>query len=127
MLWDDYVPAEIQTKWNTYKADLPSIKNIKVNRWMKTIPNSSISLHGFCDSSELAMAALIYLVQNSENHTSSMLVCAKTRVAPIKPVTIPRLELNGAVLLANLMKRVAANLNIPQNSVYLWTDSSVLL
>lgn len=125
--WDSYVPDDIQAEWNAYKNDLPSIKDIKINRWLKTGKNSVISLHGFCDSSEQAMAALIYVVQSSDNHTSSTLVCAKTKVAPIKQITMPRLELNGAVLLANLMNRVATNMKIASNNIHLWTDSSIVL
>lgn len=125
--WDEFVPENIQKEWNAYRADLPSIENIKIERWLKSTPNSTVSLHGFCDSSERATAALIYLVQSSNDHTSSTLVCSKTRVTPIKPITIPRLELNGAVLLANLMNRVAKNLNVASNNIHLWTDSSIVL
>lgn len=125
--WDEFVPEDIQTEWNEYKADLPSIEKIKIGRWLKTTSNVTIYLHGFCDSSERATAASIYLVQSSEGNTSSMLVCAKTRVTPIKLVTIPRLELSGVVLLANLMNRVAKNLNVSKENIYLWTDSSIVL
>lgn len=125
--WDSYVNEEIQNDWNRYKDELPLIQKIKIDRWCKTKLNSEKYLHGFCDSSERATVALIYLVQNTQNQTSSMLICSKTRVTPINPVTIPRLELSGAVLLANLMNRVANNLNIPKSNVYLWTDSSVVL
>lgn len=125
--WDDYVSEQTQTEWNVYKNDLPSIESIKLDRWLKVTPNAIVSLHGFCDSSEQAMAALVYVVQKCDNFASSMLICAKTRVAPLSPVTIPRLELNGAVLLANLMNRVAENLNVSKANIHLWTDSSIVL
>lgn len=125
--WDSYVNDEIQAEWNEYKADLPSIENIKIDRWLKTEQNSEKSLHGFCDSSEKAMGAVVYMIQTSNETTTSTLICAKSRVAPFDPKSIPRLELDGAVLLANLMNRVANNLNISHENVHLWTDSSVVL
>ncbi|GFR18242.1 hypothetical protein TNCT_7191 [Trichonephila clavata] len=61
--------------------------------------NSVTILRGFCDASTKAYAAVIYLKSKQEIH----LVSAKTRVAPIKQLTIPRLELCGALLLAELI------------------------
>lgn len=124
--WDSQVNKEIQSEWTDYKNELPLIENIKLNRWLHTLPNSIKTLHGFSDSSEQAYAASIYIVQTSENVTTSTLLCSKTRVAPIEPTSIPRLELCGAVLLAVLMNKVAKNLKIPEDNVYLWTDSSAV-
>ena len=58
-------------------------------------------------------------------HTS--LVTSKTRVAPIRPLTIPRLELNGALILAQLLFHCKEVLGIPLSSVYAWTDSTIVL
>lgn len=125
--WDCVVPSAIQSEWNAYKNELPLIHQIKIKRWFSTNLESKISLHGFCDSSEKAMACAIYIVQTTNGQTTSILVCSKTKVAPIATQTIPRLELNGAVLLAKLMDRNSRNLKIPKESVYLWTDSSIVL
>lgn len=125
--WDSVVPTEIQAAWNLYKNELPLIEKIKIKRWFNTSPNSIVSLHGFCDSSEKAMACVIYIIQHSNNQATSAIVCSKTKVAPIASQTIPRLELNGAVLLAKLMEKTARNLSIAKSSVYLWTDSSIVL
>lgn len=73
------------------------------------------------------MAAVIYVVQTHGTETTSTLICAKTKVAPLNPVTIPRLELMGAVLVANLMNRISENLLIPKERIHLWTDSSIVL
>ena len=58
-------------------------------------------------------------------HTS--LVTSKTRVAPIKTLTIPSLELNGALILAHLLFHCKEVLGIPLSSVYAWTDSIIVL
>lgn len=54
-------------------------------------------------------------------------MCAKTRVAPIEFKSIPRLELCGVLLLAQLMHRVAKNLGVPKENIYLWTDSAIVV
>lgn len=84
-------------------------------------------MHGFWDSSEKAMACVIYIVQKSNDQTTSTIVCSKTKVAPITTPSIPRLELNSALLLAKLMDKTYRNLNIKKKSIHLWTDSSITL
>ena len=59
--------------------------------------------------------------------TAISLVCSKTKVAPLKSVTIPRLELTAATLLARLSRYVSTTLNLTTCPVYLWTDSNVAL
>lgn len=103
------------------------IEQIKIKRWFKTSSTSDVSLHGFCDSSEEANAAAIYIVQKDNDKTTSSLVCSKTRVTKLRSVSIPRLELCGAVLLAKLMKRVTDNFKIEKQKIFLWTDSTVVL
>ena len=55
------------------------------------------------------------------------LVIAKTKVAPIKRMTIPRLELCGALIAARLLKHVSGLLSIPAENIFAWTDSRVVL
>ncbi|XP_031634739.1 uncharacterized protein LOC116348029 [Contarinia nasturtii] len=125
--WDSLAHEEIQVEWKVYREELGIIKNIKIDRWFQSTPYSSIFLHGFCDASERAYAAVNYLVQTTCNITTSILVCSKTKVAPIDPCSIPRLELCGALLLTRLMNRIASNLKVTRENVYLWTDSSIVL
>lgn len=125
--WDSNVNKDIQNEWNIYRDELPMIEHIKIDRWFQTMPESQVYLNGFCDSSEKAVAAVVYLIQTTQNITTSTLICSKTRVAPLNPETIPRLELNGAVLLANLAERITTNLKIHKQNIHLWTDSSIVL
>lgn len=57
----------------------------------------------------------------------SRILCSKTRVAPLKNITISRLELNGSLLLAQLVQKVAQSWEMPSKSFKLWTDSTILL
>ena len=74
------------------------------------------------------MAAVVFLrVKDTDSDTRITFVCSKTRVAPLKKLTIPRLELSAAVLLAKLTKYVQDHLELSNSPVCLWTDSSVSL
>ena len=89
---------------------------------------ASMELHGFSDASEQAYAAVVYLrIECTDGSTQVALVSSKTKVAPIKRLTIPRLELCGAQLLAQLLHHVRLVLDIPLNRSYAWTDSTIVL
>ena len=84
-------------------------------------------LHCFCNASELAYAAVLYVrCDYGNDHIETRLMTAKTRVAPMKQQTIPRLELLGALILARLLKSIIMQLK-EVNRVYCWTDSMTVL
>ena len=84
-------------------------------------------LHGFLDASTSAYGAVIYLKTFDEVETRISLIASKTRVAPVKEMTIPRLELSAAVLLSKLMSRVQTVLQISNLPRYCWSNSSIVL
>ena len=88
-----------------------------------------VNLHGFCDASTTAYAAVIYLVVTSKIRISTQRVAAKTRVAPLSQQTIPRLELLAALILARLIISMATILTDAMciNSIRCWSDSKVTL
>ena len=93
--------------------------------------NSSVQyrLYGFCDASNMAYAVVVYLGEEGEHGTSLSFVVAKTRVAPIKPQTIPRLELLSALLLTRLISTIRESLRnrLPLFPLKCFTDSKVAL
>lgn len=124
--WDEPLPPEIQSDWNEFRVQLPLIEKVNINRWIDTSLNRPIQLHGFCDASERAYAAVVYIrVETSNNEWTTHLIAAKTRVAPVKQVSLPRLELCGAVLLAKLITSIQSNLKA--TVVHTWTDSEIVL
>lgn len=128
--WDDKLPMEIKNNWEKIKNELPMIEGIEIPRWLRTCESTTIQLHGFCDASESAYAAVIYIrtVDDNEN-VSVQLLTAKTKVAPLKKekLTIPRLELCGATLLANLAQQVISAMQLNIENIFLWCDSRVVL
>ncbi|GFT35243.1 uncharacterized protein TNCV_1096051 [Trichonephila clavipes] len=87
-----------------------------------------IEIHGFADASERCYGAAVYCKsKNLKSETLVRLITSKSRVAPIKSLTIPRLELCAAVLLAKLVKRVVAALQLETAELYLWSDSMIVL
>ena len=86
----------------------------------------TFKIHGFYDSSEQAYGACLYVRStDSNNKTSCELLCSTSTVAPLKQLTIPRLELCAATLLAKLYKKAIRALNITVNESHLWIDSSI--
>jgi len=93
-----------------------------------TRSNATYELHGFSDSTEAAYAAAVYLRVDSGTEVQCQLLMGKGKVSPATKLSIPRLELCGAGLLAKLLVFVQPNvatLNIL--NVTAWTDSTVAL
>lgn len=127
--WDEELPPPLLGEWLEYRKGLSELTRFRLNRWLKTGSSSSlIELHGFSDASNAAFAAVVYLrVIDAEGKVHISLVTAKTRVAPIKQLSIPRLELSGSVLLAKLLAEVGEVLKIPKENIHAWTDSEIVL
>ena len=127
--WDDEVPTSVRLKHEVWREELPLLQTIKMPRCYQAVePAISIELHGFCDASEEALAAVVYIRCTYSNHpTTSRLVLSKTRVAPLKTQSIPRLELSGAVLLTEILESTREVLGIPKHNVHAWCDSTIAL
>ena len=88
----------------------------------------SRQLHGFCDTSLRAYGGVVYpRTLYTDTTISVSIVMSKSRVAPIKPQTIPRLELCGALMLSNLLCQVTTDLSLQEDAVYAWRDSAIVL
>ncbi|XP_075163039.1 uncharacterized protein LOC142235663 [Haematobia irritans] len=125
--WDDPLKPLSLLKWKTFIANQYGVDEIRIPRWVKYSPNCKIQVHGFCDSSELAYAAAMYLrVEVGENIYTNLLV-SKSKVAPIKKVSLPRLELCGALLLAELADSVLPQLKFENSILVPWSDSMIVL
>jgi len=128
--WDDPLPAHIQSRWSAWIEDLPELAGIRVPRCIHVPDESTVQLLGFCDASKKGYAALAYLrVVSSLGSVSIFYVGGKTKLAPIKSESIPRLELCAAVLLARWLARLKLifSSRFCITDVFAWSDSSVVL
>lgn len=127
--WDDILPTNLQADWKKFRDELLQFNTITVPRCLIPTTKSNIStLHGFGDASEQGYGCCIYITcYDDQNNCKSSLVCSKSRVAPLRKLSIPRLELCASVLLAELMEKVISCMNINFDKVYFWTDSYVTL
>ena len=129
--WDQQIPEPYLSQWQRWLEELPHVITISIPRCYKiqSLRNSSIvQLHNFADASRRGYPAVSYLRfvdQNGVIHCS--FVMGKTRNAPIKEWTIPRLELQAAVLAARLSKTILRELDLPVCQTFFWSDSMTSL
>ncbi|XP_058827110.1 uncharacterized protein LOC131694791 [Topomyia yanbarensis] len=100
--WDDSLPSAVENDWKELEQLL---ENIRIPRYIAPV-RGQLQLHGFSDASEQAFAAVVCARSVNDGKVSVVLVAAKSRVAPIKQVSLPRLELNATLLLTELMQRI---------------------
>ncbi|XP_064212957.1 uncharacterized protein LOC107399201 [Tribolium castaneum] len=127
--WDESVPIEIYTEWIKIRQDLTALNSISIPRCVIAIARSSIELHGFSDASERAYGAVMYIRTRDPNQDnwSTKLLCAKSKVAPLHNLSLPRLELCGALILARLFDKVISSMDVNFDGHYLWCDSTIVL
>lgn len=124
--WDDVLPEKLETKWNNWLSELLKIQTISFPRCLRLSQPTDIQLHVFSDASRAAYAAVAYLSCKYPDHPpTSRLVGSKCRVSPVKAMTIPRLELMGAVVATRLAKNLIRVLKV--KSVIFWVDSTNVL
>ena len=97
-------------------------------KWRQLSLFHTVQLHGFSDASEIAYAVVVYLrLVNVTGYVHISLIMAKTKVTPIKSLSIPRLEFCGALLLARLLHHYQLVFGFPVKDIFAWTDSTIIL
>ncbi len=126
--WDQPVSEETGKRFIAYWNELDELEKFSIPRAYSTLTNpTAYELYAFCDASEKAYAAVAYLKTTNQNGVITNFVAAKTRVAPLKSVTIPRLELEAALLLANLVNRIRPILGLKISQIRAFSDSKIVL
>lgn len=126
--WDSEIPNDIKELWLSFANTLPCLNNIKIPRWVLNTDTISRELHIFSDSSEKAYGTSIYMRSiDGRGSITVRLLVSKNHIAPIKPTTIPRLELCAALLGARLFTKVIDSLTTDINACYFWCDSTIVL
>ena len=128
--WDDPLPDCLAEEFANWRLELEKLHQIGIQRcFMEGMSKIvDIQLHGFSDSSEKAYGGAVYLrLKDEDERIRSHLLMSKTRLAPIKRKTLPRLELCGALVLARLMNYVIKALKLEVSQVFYWTDAMIVL
>ena len=128
--WDEQLPPELIDHHAQWREQLPVLATKRLPRCYYRTDSIPLSkeLHGFADASLKAYGAVVYVRSTYSDHPPMLsLVLSKTRVAKLKPSTVPRQELCGALLLTELLTEVKVILDIPDDKVYAWSDSSIVL
>lgn len=126
--WDEPLPESLQRSWAKWYGQLHALERLQVTRCL--IPNAvqETSFHVFCDASEKAYGAVVYCRNAySSGEVDVRFVLAKARVAPVKPTTITKLELQAAVVGSRLASAVVKELSVPIDSFTFWSDSKTAL
>ena len=130
--WDDEVPPEYSSSWEKWLNDLPKLSSFPVGR--SVIPEGlgpviSSQLHHFSDASEVAYGSVSYLrLVNEEGRVHCTFLFAKSRLAPLKSVSIPRLELSAATLSLRQNRMLKREIEMPlSNPSVFWTESMSVL
>lgn len=126
--WDESLPLDLHNRWQSYRQQSQGLKQIEIQRKVICKNHTELQLHGFADASQKAYGACIYIrSRNSKGDIQVALLCAKSKVAPLKQQTIPRLELCAALTLARLVAKVIQALEISFEKIICWSDSSIVL
>ncbi|GFV16805.1 integrase catalytic domain-containing protein [Trichonephila clavipes] len=130
--WDENLPQKLKEKWLIWCKELPLLDHLRIPRLVLDSTNDEVSdlieYYIFCDASKLAYGAAAYVKVRKPNEVLVNLITSKTRVAPLKAVTLPRLELLGALVGARLSSRVQEIIcKEKECKVFHWTDSKLVL
>lgn len=127
--WDEPAPSDIKQIWLRFVEDLSLLNNIRVPRYVMCNTYKRVELHIFTDASQAAYGACAYVrCIRDDLSVSVRLFCAKGKVAPVaSPMTIPRLELCGALIGARLYDKIIKSLRCHFSEVRFWTDSTIVL
>ena len=130
--WDEKISGDVLSVWEKFLVDLKNFTDLRIKRFAfveVTANIQSVTLHGFCDSSFQSYCGVLYLQIFTSIGIRVYFLAAKTKVAPLKELSIARLELLGCVLLIHLIDQVKCAINgrVMLTDVKCWSDSEVAL
>ena len=121
--WDEAMHEDHSIKWKQWLSEIPELSTFEIPRCLRHPDPTNIQLHVFSDASKHAFASAAYLVCQYPDHSpTSRPIASKSRLAPLKVMSTPRLELMGAVLSTRLAKGITNVIDV--NKTVFWTDST---
>lgn len=128
--WDEQLDEEKIKTWSEISERLQLIPTIKIPRYVGSCHqvDKTINLLCFCDASSQAYATVIYIhIEDDEGSFSTNLMFSKSRLAPKRVLSLPRLELMGVLIGIRGLRFVLKELQLPNLKCMLWTDSQCVL
>ena len=129
--WDEIVSDEVAKDWVEWKSNLPALENLRITRCIKLVgfeKKMRSSIHHFSDASEGGYGQSSYLrLEDDQRKIHCVLLIGKSRVRPLKYISIPRLELIAATLSVKVSLLLRQEVGISINKECFWTDSKVAL
>ena len=128
--WDESVTGAELEQWEKWKTELVMLKQLRIPRSYEDSSDlvAERQLHIFCDASETAFGAVAYLrMKTATGKVTCSFVMCRTRVAPLRKLSIVRLELQAAVLAVRLADTVSQELSLNIHRTFFWSDSMVVL
>ena len=127
--WDSPIPEELKGEYGRWKQELGQIGTVRIPRhvFAHEAGIKEAEMHVFCDASQKAFCAVVYYRWKQAGCIRLSFVTARSRVAPSKPLTIPRLELQAAVLATRLADTVKRETRLDITRTVLWSDSRNVL
>ncbi|XP_070145039.1 uncharacterized protein [Drosophila kikkawai] len=127
--WDEPLPEEIGRAFAAWRRQMDAVGQFRCPRhYFGHGAVRTIELHVFVDASQSAFAAVAYWrVMYEDGKVLASFVCAKTKCAPMRTMSIPRLELQAAVLGTRLINTIKEEHSVDISETVLWTDSKTVL
>ncbi|XP_055523114.1 uncharacterized protein LOC129717278 [Wyeomyia smithii] len=130
--WDETISEDLYERWQQWTSLFPKLDKLRIPRcyFRSAIPKNTncLQMHIFCDSSGAAYACATYLRLETSSAVEVALIGSKTKVAPLKTLSIPRLEFKAAVLGIRMLETLQSyHSQLPISQRILWSDSSTVL
>ena len=129
--WDDPISDQLRPRWERWRNELRLLEGLKIPRCYKPAELGDpkvVELHHFSDASQVGYGQCSFLrLLNESDQAHCSLVMGKSRVTPLKSVTIPRLELTAAVVSVRVSQWLGHELEYQDVTEFFWTDSKVVM
>ena len=121
--WDEPLDDDLQAQWRHIATDLKSTAKFPISRCYFDSRMTHPTIHCFADASQQAYGAVVFFTENNQ----VSFVIAKAHMAPLKSITIPRLELMAAMVATCLIHFVLKAIPFDDSLIYIWSDSQIVL
>ena len=129
--WDDEISEVHRMHWERWRSKLVMLEKLRIPRCVKPAGFGEVvstTFHHFSDASEIGYGTASYIRQlNANGKINVSLLMGKSRVTPMRPTTIPRLELNAAGVATKISNLLNTELNISPMQNEFWSDSKIVL